>query len=718
MKRQQDFENFYVYEGNKVAYLAAQKIIEFPGELFNPLYVYAGTGLGKTHFLMALQTELNKKNTTKFFAAKEFEEALDKIKVFDSAIVVDDLHMITSSYHDALLGVIDTALASNRQVCFSGNAPPRDIKSFDARLISRIEGGLVCDILPPKEMALVDLIKQKSSEAGVLLPDAVALELAQISTGSIRKIEGMINRIVAYSSLGSLSLDTDSIRMILKEFYPKGIYSPVSSLIEELKKNASEVLANVSEKLDEREEYKEKIYIWEMKGFDTSALKPLLEGDLGKFKTAYDEFIVKVERLIELQKEFGSLDTHDFPDEAMKIESMLFSPAHVDEIEELIAKIKKKIKIPETKKAFDDYFVGSCNSDAYSLYKEQVAKSLGEKFNPFVIYGKDGTGRTRFLSEIKTDLESTDEKVLYADLGDDDTIKRFDKSGEFDVLIIDNFHRVFSFGDEIRQKVFHTIRDYIDNKKAVIFSSATFPSGDVLSEDEKSIFDFGIETGLKEPCSEVAEAYIKARVDKGIAEKMINAGLPEFVSYSAIDEFIESFDKAIAVKEPVGVSKETTIEEKAESVEEEEGAAEEEMVPLALAGETAEPEKTTDEESESVIEVASDEVPEQVVALGLPGEETAKPDEIIPGEQDTEPPSETAEQADTRTEPLEEPTVVSLGLPGEEEAKVAEHEAEAPVVAEAEKIEPVPVKGEPLKEVREEKFIINEIPGELIEDNF
>ena len=466
MKRQQDFENFYVYEGNKVAYLAAQKIIEFPGELFNPLYVYANTGLGKTHFLMALQSELNKKNKTKFFAAKEFEEALDKTKVFDYSLVVDDLHMIADTYHDALLGVIDTALASNHQVCFSGNAPPRDVKKFQSRLLSRIEGGLVCDIVPPKEMALVDMIKKKSGEAGILLPDAVALELAQISTGSIRKIEGMINRIVAYSSLGSLSLDTDSVRMILKEFYPKGIYSPVSSLIEELKKNASEVLADVSEKLDEREEYKEKIYIWEMKGFDTSTLKPMLEGDLEDFKKAYDDFIKKVERLIELQKEFGSLNTQDFADEAMKIESMLFSPAHVDEIEQLTSEIKQKIKAPPAKKAFEDYCLGDCNRDAYNLYKDQVVKYLGEKFNPFVIYGKEGTGRTRFLNEIRIDLAAADKSVLFVDLSGDDIGKKFEGSDKFSVLLIDNFHEIFSFDEDNRKLVFDTIRKFIDTNKA------------------------------------------------------------------------------------------------------------------------------------------------------------------------------------------------------------------------------------------------------------
>ncbi len=670
MKRRSDFENFYVYEGNKVAYLAAQKIIEFPGELFNPLYVYANTGLGKTHILLAVQAELNKKSTTKFFSAKEFEKALDETEVFDCSIIVDDLHAISDTYHDALLGVIDTALANNRQVCFSGNAAPRDLKNFDHRLLSRLEGGLICDILPPKEMALIDMLKKKSGEAGVLLPDEVALELAQISTGSIRTIEGMINRIVAYSSLGNLSLDPNSVRMILKDFYPKGIYSPVSSLLEELKKNASEVLADVSEKLDVREEYKEKIYIWKMKGFDTTVLKPLLEGDIEKLKKAYDEFIKKVEKLIELQKEFGSLNTSNFPDEAMKIESMLFSPEHVDDIEELTSKIKRDTRVVQGKKAFEEYLIGACNKDAHDLYKEQVVKNLGEKFNPFMVFGKEGTGRTRFLEEVRIDLESVDKVVCFVDLGVEDSVHQLEKTNSFDVLIMDNFHNIFSYNQELRKKVFDIVRNFLGSGKAVIFSSATFSSDVVLEEDEKSFFELGVEVELKEPSSDVVEFYIKTKLKPDKAESLIGKGLPEFAAFSKIDDFISDMTKeGIASVVAVPVS---------EVVERTETPAEQEVVPLGLLGETIEAGEVAREETEEVVE------------LGLPGEEVTKEETGIPDKGEEIAGLEVSQQTVEETSP--------------EKLK--------------EKTEPSVIIGEPLKEIKEERFIVQEIRGELIEDNY
>jgi len=191
MKRELSFENFYVYEGNKVAYLAAQKIVELPGELFNPLYIHSGTGLGKTHLLLALSNAIKEKHPARFFSAKEFEEYLDETKVVDTALFVDDLHTIARQYHESILGIIDTLLTKNKQICFSGHVAPRQLQNTEPRLLSRLEGGLVCDIVPPKEMALVEMIKKKSGEAGIILPDEIALELAQISTGSIRAIEGI-----------------------------------------------------------------------------------------------------------------------------------------------------------------------------------------------------------------------------------------------------------------------------------------------------------------------------------------------------------------------------------------------------------------------------------------------------------------------------------------------------------------------------------------------
>jgi len=345
----------------------------------------------------------------------------------------------------------------------------------------------------------------------------------------------------------------------------------------------------------------------------------LLDGDIGLLKEENDNFIKKVERLIELQKEFGALDTSDFPDEAMKIESMLFSPDHVDEIKEHLTAIKNVHRIKESGKSFDTFIIGACNKNAVDIYKEQVLKNLGEKFNPFLIFGGKGTGKTRFLEAVYNDLINRDKSVKFSDLASKERISRLGDTEQYDVLLFDNFHHTFSAQDELRKKIFDSIQNFIKAGKAVICSLAVSPSDLSLSDDEKSILEFGIETEFGAPSPDVVEAYIKSKLELNEAEKVLNGGVSGFTSFYEIDEFLDS----------------TKTEES------------QKMIPLGFSGEEDEQEKE-DQEKEEVEEI--------VVS------------------------KETEEEM------------------GEEKLTITK--AEVP------------------KNIKEERFIIQEISGELIEDNY
>jgi chromosomal replication initiation ATPase DnaA len=718
MKRELTFDNFYVYEGNQVAFLAAKKIVDFPGELFNPLYIYGNTGLGKTHLLWALFSELNRKTTLLFFSAKEFEAYLDKAKVFNTPFIVDDIHMVSSTYQDRILGIIDTFLANNRQICFSGCSAPRDMKNFDMKVISRIEGGLVCDIAPPKEMALIDMIKKKSGEAGILLPDEIALELAQISTGSIRTIEGMINRLIAYSSLGNVSLDVDSARMILKEFYPKGIYSPVSSLLEELKKNASEILEDVSEKMDVREEYKEKIYIWEMKGFDTSSLKILLDGDIDVLKNEYDSFIKKVERLIGLQKEFGALDTSKCIEDAMKVESMLFSPDRLDEIEQLIARIKQGGEEPDVSKSFETMIIGESNKRAYEIYRGQVVSVLGEKFNPFIIFGSEGRGKTRFLEAIRNDLLSQKKNVKFIDIEVSEGIPQKGLLSTCDALLIDNFHHVFSYPQEKRQSLIDRLLELVNEKKAIIVSSEIFSSAVAFNDQERLFFEYGIEAELLAPDSSMARAYISSRLPPDASDIISRSDFPPFKSFQEADQFIDDLQKGTTTVE-VRVGEARAAEIPAEELPQ--TAAGEtapiapaetppEVVPLGLEGEEPQVTDATSLETPESEPVAEEPPSEDLVPLGLEGEEEPGRTAEVAGQGST---ASSGESEQTEQESAADQTGPEVPAAAEEPATPADATEVVPPM-----IHPSVLETDLAGERQEDRFIIQDILGELLEDNY
>jgi chromosomal replication initiation ATPase DnaA len=698
MKREMTLDNFHVYEGNKVAFLAVQKILEFPGELFNPLYIHGGTGIGKTHIAWALFHALSQKGDVLFFTAKDFEQYLQQKKPLDVPLIVDDIHCIDQGFHDMLLGTIDRYLTNNVQLCFTGNAAPRELKNFSDKILSRLEGGLVCDIQPPKEMALVELIKKKSGEAGILLPDEVALELAQISTGSIRTIEGMINRLVAYSSLGNFSLDVNTVHMILKEFYPKGIYSPVSSLLEELKKNASEVLQDVSTKLDIRDEYRERIYVWQMKGFDTASLMNLLEGDVDVLKREYDVFIAKVQRLIELQKQYGALDLQDHPDEAMQIESMLFSPERVDEIEALIKQFSEKPVCVDPSKSFTSYITGPCNERALEIYQKQVRENLGERYNPFIILGDPGVGKTRFLEAVFLDLQDLSKNVYFCDCSSSQTTCNWDTVSPYDIIILDNFHVIVKSPEPVHDIILEVVKKAIENKKAVILSCIRVSDVSKWGENIRQLFEMGIEVEILHPDPATVIDYIEPRLTPMQYEQAINQGLPEFSSYQELEAYITSIAGAPQEVVPLEPVETTQVEKTEEPSPPDEVETEDKTLPVSLG-------LPGEEELPAEVETTKTEI----TPLGLPGETSEDTEQETPGIQ--QPPQSTE---------VEQP--VSLGLPGEESQEIHRAEETTPVaeiLPETDEKPAVEVEvTEPLKTIHEERFIVNDITGELIEDNY
>jgi len=700
MKREMKFDNFHIYEGNKIAYLAAQKIIEFPGELFNPLYIHGCTGIGKTHITWALFNAFLEKGEVLFFTSKDFEQHLMENKPLETPLIVDDIHSIEGSFHEKLLSIIDRYLTNNIQLCFTGNAAPRDLKNFNDKIISRLEGGLVCDIQPPKEMALVDLIKKKSSEAGILLPDEVALELAQISTGSIRTIEGMINRLVAYSSLGNVTLDVNTVHMILKEFYPKGIYSPVSSLLEELKKNASEVLQDVSTKLDIRDEYRERIYVWQMKGFDTTTLTNLLDGDAEVLKREYDTFISIVERLIDLQKQYGALDLRDHPDEAMKIESMLFSPEKVDKIEELIKQFAEKPVCIDKSKSFDGYISGPCTEKAIEIYQKQVRENLGERYNPFVVFGDKGVGKTRFLEAIFVDLEDHGKTVYFCDCESSQKSCTWDTVKPYDAIILDNFHAVMITPEPVRKVVLEVLQQSNENHKAVIISVLRTVDRSEWGDDVRQLFEMGIEVEILPPDAATVMEYIEPRLTPMQYEQALSQGIPEFKSFPEIEAYVTSLTgppQEVILLEPVAGSDDVE-KERSDVVPRAEVADETAPVSLGLPGEEKQPDE------QRVIK-------DNITPLGFSGEPVDEGDAEMPPEEETG-----VAEVDT-----ENGDIVTLGLPGEDTTESPIAAAEVPVTDEgSEKSgeKPDAVLTGPLKKIHEERFIIHDVAGELIEDNY
>lgn len=562
MSHSYTLEDFYTHKGNEVAFLAAKKIIELPGEVFNPFYIYGAEGLGKTHLLKAIDSELSKKRTTLFLPVKELEKQLDESTSFDSPLIVDDIHTINEAYKARLLEMIERAVGENVQVCLSANDAPQNIGGFSPTLCALIESGLICNLQPAMREDQAALIKKKAEEAGIILPDDLAETLAQVGTGSIKTIVNMINRLVTFTSLGDIPRDEETLRTILADFYPKRKVCAVPLVLGTLKSEDIWRLAS-TERSALRREYETKMSAWQAKGFDISLLKDAMQHGGAELGKAYDDFLEKAYKLIALQRTFYDRLPGDDRLEAMHIESLIFDPGKVKEIEKLLTPSEEDKKDVKTNRTFSEYFIGACNREAWSTYHDEVLENLGEH-NPCFVFGVRGTGKTHFLEAISDDLISRMKRVAFFDMAGEDVTVSISDMESNDVLVLDDFHSVLQEASRLNS-IMTVIEICLQSNKQVFIGST--PIQEVLPERVESIMDRGVSIELGKPSADVALEYIEKHAPCKAAE-LRGREMPVFDSFYDIDYYVQSSDQEESPVIPLGLPGESASGEGDVSIEE------------------------------------------------------------------------------------------------------------------------------------------------------
>jgi chromosomal replication initiation ATPase DnaA len=577
MKAKQTFESFYVYEGNRVAFSAAKKIVEFPGVVFNPLYIHGGRGLGKTHLLSAINLELAKKHASDFLTPKQFETKLKNRGALDAPLIVDDIHEIGDEYKKRLSDVLEQALRDNIQVCLSANTLPQTISGFTPRICNMINGGLICELLPLEQAIRKDIIRMKADESGIILSDEIVEELACIPVSSVGTIDNMIRRLVTYSSLGNLAIDTNSIKLILKELFPQKKVSPIPSLLKEANRDDIWGLEDV-EAPSIKEEYERRVSLWRKRGFDVSFLKKSSSKDTLELRRAYHDYVERVRSLIELQNIFTGIDRKKSPADAIKIEMQLFNPDCIGEIERLLQVFSESERSNRQWRRFNEFILGFCNKLVWDAYHDQVLDNLGEH-NPFVILGNSGTGKTHFLEAVCDDLVSRNISVAYHDLQNGEESGLPGSVADRDVLLLDNFDAVFSASESFINDISELVESFRDEGKQVIIASVPPSKAIGLPASLKGLFDEGKVVELEKPSADVVTRYIRRKLPSDAEETfddIFDEGVPEFESFYDIDYFLHGA-----------------------------GSDESGIVPLGLPGEEEIAETGTESTSESVAEKAS-----------------------------------------------------------------------------------------------------------------
>src|SRR3989344_637482 len=232
------FDNFIIGSFNELAQAAARAVTKHLGTLYNPLFIYGGVGLGKTHLLQAIGNELNKKHPLKkikyLSSEKYMSELVDAIskKGMESfkpkyrkidVLIIDDIQFIAGKEktQEEFFHTFNALYQKNKQIIISSDRPPKAISTIEDRLSSRFEGGVIADISYPDIETRIAILKNKAKENKLEISDEVIYYVASHVQKNIRELEGALNRIIAACKITESAPDVDKAKKILSGIISK-----------------------------------------------------------------------------------------------------------------------------------------------------------------------------------------------------------------------------------------------------------------------------------------------------------------------------------------------------------------------------------------------------------------------------------------------------------------------------------------------------------------
>jgi len=230
-----NFENFVIGKGNELAFASAKAAAESPSSVYNPLFIYGGVGLGKTHLLHAIGNFIMEKNsrfnviyTSTENIMNEMVEALQTHKMSSfrkkyrkvDVLLIDDIHFLQDklALQEELFHTFNSLYDSKKQIVLTSDRPPWEIRNVEERLVSRFQWGLVVDIKPPDFETRVAILKLKAEEEDINLPEEVINFIASKIKKNIRQLESCLMRIAVFSSFYKKEIDLPMAKEILKDY--------------------------------------------------------------------------------------------------------------------------------------------------------------------------------------------------------------------------------------------------------------------------------------------------------------------------------------------------------------------------------------------------------------------------------------------------------------------------------------------------------------------
>jgi chromosomal replication initiator protein len=553
------FDTFVVGAANRLAVTAARTVAESPGSAYNPLFIYSGSGLGKTHLLMAIGAAAKKLVPTlavEYLTLDEFVESFHaaiaagqgdafrrRFQTVD-VLLIDDVQFLTNrrEMQAELLRLSEALQSAGRQIVLTSDRPPVEIENLDERLISRFSGGLVVDIGAPDYETRVAILRRKAEERGAEFQPGVLETVAAAGFANVRELMGVLNRLVAYQAVNDTPLTPDGAKTLLgAEPRPAAAAATPSeraSTPDEFAAFLTDVTVTVGKAVEAwRARIAEAILRWEGEGYRTRRLEQLLEQDT---PIAPDEeigaFARDVERLRALEAEVSQFDPQTSG------QSVFRDPERLAEAEELAARIRAGAAPPPGPSAalpFATFAVGSSNQLAVNVARE-VLEQPGRRYNPLVLIGKSGVGKSHLLNALGLEL-ARDPAAVVACLSTqafiDELITALDgnrmewwraRYRRATALLLDDIHLIGG-KDRTQEELFNLFNLFQDLERQLVFTAPAHPK--TLQGIEQRIasrLEGGLVVELTEPDREVRRAVVERAL--GVQEVPEDPALVDYLA--------------------------------------------------------------------------------------------------------------------------------------------------------------------------------------------
>lgn len=518
------FDNFVVGAANRLAAAAARRVADAPGAAYNPLFLYSGSGLGKTHLVMAIGVHARRAHSNLTVIYETLEHLLEGVMSAIQAgerdafrnrlrhadlLLLDDVQFLAGrrGAQEELLRAWDQLTARGGQVVLASDRPPTEIDDLDQRLLTRFSGGLIADIGSPEYETRIVIARNKAEERGQTLAPGVAETLARVEFTNVRELQGALNRVLAVQELEDRTVDAEEVAHLLGVGVETRKADEFGAFLSDIAGAVGDVVSGVSAE----QRLADTILRWEGEGFRTRRLEMALDSDLSETDAdaLIEEYEADVDRLRSIGGRIRELDA-----EAPELEriEVLRNPDRLPDAESLLAAVEARTRSlpqPPTSPTFGELALPA------SLFAVRAARAVSEapggRYNPLFVHGPSGAGKSALLvalaNEVRTHLPDTAIAYLTGgEFGDElmDAIQRNHVDGwrsryrRARLLVLDDVDAIAGT-ERVQEELFHLFDDVMRGGGQLVFAAEVHPRDlEGLEERLRSRLESGLVVDLVE----------------------------------------------------------------------------------------------------------------------------------------------------------------------------------------------------------------------------